>query len=30
MLAHYGFAGFGPLAAVIGALGGGLAVLGRR
>ena len=29
-LAHYGFAGFGPLAAVIGALGGGLAVLGRR
>ena len=30
MLAHYGFAGFGPLAAVIGALGGGLAVLARR
>ena len=30
MLAHYGFAGFGPLAAVIGVLGGGLAMLGRR
>jgi len=30
MLAHDGFAGFGPLAAVIGALGGGLALLGRR
>ena len=30
MLAHYGFAGFGPLAAVIGVLGGGLAMLGRH
>jgi predicted MFS family arabinose efflux permease len=30
MLASHGFEGFGPLAAVIGGLAGGLAILGRR
>ena len=30
MMAGYGFAGFGPLAAGVAVLGGGLALIGRR
>ena len=30
MIGAYGFAGFGPLAAAVGVLGGGLALVGRR
>jgi MFS transporter, DHA1 family, inner membrane transport protein len=30
MIGSYGFAGFGPLAAGVAVIGGGLAVIGRR
>ena len=30
MIGTYGFAGFGPLAAAVAGIGGGLALLGRR